>query len=74
MPDSDAAEPTRLERGNYIADVLHHTSVESFWYYIIQRRGSREVIDLVKCDSYEQAIAASQQVLEKLNVAAARNP
>ena len=73
MPDSAQPRPSSTERGNYTAHVMHHTSVESFWYYIIQRRGSNEVIDLVKCDSYEQAIAASRRVLERLDQAASKN-
>ncbi|HZP24506.1 MAG TPA: hypothetical protein VFB04_13730 [Terriglobales bacterium] len=56
-----------IERGNYTADVLHHTGPEPFWYYVVQRKDSNAVIDLVKFESYEQAITASQNVLEKLN-------
>ena len=77
MPDSSHPEPTRIERGNYIADVLHHTSAESFWtsaesfwYYVIQRRESNGIIDLVKFKTYEQAIARAQEVLAQLNQAA----
>ena len=76
MPDSTHPEPTRIERGNYIADVLHHTSAESFWtsaesfwYYVIQRRESNGIIDLVKFKTYEQAIARAQEVLAQLNQA-----
>ena len=76
LPDSSHPEPTRIERGNYIADVLHHTSAESFrtsaesfWYYVIQRRESNGVIDLVKFETYEQAIARAQEVLAQLNQA-----
>ena len=77
MPDSSHPEPTRIERGNYIADVLHHTSAESFWtsaesfwYYVIQRKNSNEVIDLVKFNTYEGAIARAQEVLARLSQAA----
>jgi len=69
LPDSSHPEPTRIERGNYIADVLHHTSAESFWYYVIQRRESNGIIDLVKFKTYEQAIARAQEVLAQLNQA-----
>jgi hypothetical protein len=60
-------KPTRIERGNYTADVLHHTSAESLWYYVIQRKDSNEVIDLVKFNTYEQAIARVREVLATLN-------
>ena len=70
MPDSSHPEPTRIERGNYNADVLHHTNAEPFWYYVIQRKNSKEVIDLVKFNSYEGAIARAQEVLASLSQAA----
>jgi hypothetical protein len=70
VPDFGHPRPSRIERGNYIAQVLHHTSPESFWYYIIQRNGSNGVIDLVKFDSYQQAVTEARQALQKLNQAA----
>ena len=66
MPNS-GRQPSRIERGNYIAEVLHHTSADSFWYYIIRRKDSSGVIDLVRFDSYEQAIAEARQALQELN-------
>ncbi|PYY13002.1 MAG: hypothetical protein DMG61_14845 [Acidobacteria bacterium] len=67
MPNSSHPEPTHIERGNYTADVLHHTSVESFWYYVIRRKNSNAVIDLVKFNTYEGAIARAQEVLARLS-------
>ena len=67
MPNSSHPEPTHIERGNYTADVLHHTSVESFWYYVIRRKNSNAVIDLVKFNTYEGAIASAREVLATLN-------
>ena len=67
MPDSSHPELTHIERGNYTADVLHHTSVESFWYYVIRRKNSNAVIDLVKFNTYEGAIARAREVLATLN-------
>jgi len=67
LPDSSHPEPTRIERGNYTADVLHHTNAEPFWYYVIQRKNSNEVIDLVKFNTYEGAIARAQEVLVRLS-------
>jgi len=69
LPDSSHPEPTRIERGNYTADVLHHTNAEPFWYYVIQRKNSKEVIDLVKFNSYEGAIARAREVLARLSQA-----
>ena len=60
--------PARIEQGKYQADVLHHTSdTDQFWYYIIQRRGSNEVIDLVKANTYENAMQAARQALARMN-------
>lgn len=67
MPDSIHPEPTHIEQGNYTADVLHHTSAEPFWYYVIQRKESNGVIDLMKFNTYEQAIASAQEALVQLN-------
>ena len=65
-------QPVRFEQGNYRADVLRHTTpTEQFWYYVVQRKASNEVIDLVKFDSYEQAMEAAQQVLAKMHRAIA---
>jgi hypothetical protein len=66
LPDSNHSEPSHIERGNYTADVLHHTSAEPFWYYVIQRKASNEIIDLVKFNTYEQAIASARAALAKL--------
>lgn len=62
--------PTHIERGKYTADVLHHTNAEPFWYYVIQRKESNGIIDLVKFHTYEQALARARKVLTKLNQAA----
>jgi len=63
-------EPTHIELGGYTADVLHHTGAEPFWYYVVQRKESSGVIDLVKFNTYEQAIARAREVLAQLNQAA----
>jgi hypothetical protein len=66
MPDSGHI-PTRIERGNYTADVLHGGNPEPFWYYLIQRKNSKRIINLVKSTTFEEAISAAREVLEKLN-------
>ena len=71
MSDSNHLEPTHIEQGNYTADVLHHTSAEPFWYYVVQRKKSSGVIDLVKFNTYEEAIAGAREILAKLSQAAA---
>jgi len=48
LSDSNHPEPTHIDLGSYTADVLHHTSAEPFWYYVVQRKESSEVIDLVR--------------------------
>jgi hypothetical protein len=66
MPDSNQ-QPLRIEQGNYLADVLRHTSdTHQFWYYLIQRKGSNEIIDLVKADNYEEAVQAATQALRRM--------
>ena len=69
MPDSN--RPSRIERGNYSVEVLQGSdSPEQFWYYIVQRKGSNEIIDLVKFDTYEEAMESARQVLATMNRAA----
>ena len=69
MQDS-GHNPTRIEDGSYRADVLRGGKVEPFWYYVIQRKESNGIIDLVKFKTYEQAIARAREVLAQLNQAA----
>ena len=71
MSDSNHPEPTHIELGGYTADVLHHTSAEPFWYYVIKRKDSSRVIDLVRFKTYEQAIAGARQMLARLTRTAA---
>ena len=62
----------RLERGNYVVEILQGSNTRKFfWYYIIQRSGSNEIIDLVKFETYELAIKEAHEALEKLNHSAA---
>jgi hypothetical protein len=72
MQDDPNRQPTRMEQGNYLADVLRHTSdTEQFWYYLIQRRGSNEILDLVKSANYEEAMEAARQALARMQRAIA---
>lgn len=63
--------PCRIERGNYLVDVLQAGIAKPFWYYVIQRRGSDQIIDLVKFDNYEQALEAATEMLARMNQAVA---
>ena len=59
---------TRLERGDHIADVLEgNNGAERFWYYIIQRKGSSQIIDLVKFDTQEAAFQAVGKALDSFS-------
>lgn len=55
--------PCRIERANYVVDVFPAGSTEPFWHYLIQRK---QIIDLVKFDSYEQALEAATEMLAKM--------
>lgn len=66
MPDSN--QPSRIERGNYSVEVLQGSdTAERFWYYVVQRKGSNEILDLVKFDTYEEAMESARQVLATMN-------
>ena len=71
MPETTSSDsPSRIERGNYLAEVLQGSSTEPFWYYVIHRKGSNEIIDLMKFDSRDHAMEAARLVLERINRAA----
>ena len=71
MTDFNAPKPIRLERGNYLIDVLQgNNTSDSFWYYVLQRIGSSEILDLAKFDTHEQAVEAARGALEKVSRAA----
>ena len=73
LPDTIPPIPCRIERGNYLADILQGSSAKPFWYYIVQRKGSAEIIDLVKFDTYEQALEAATQILVKMDQSPSAN-
>ena len=65
MPDSDQPMPSR---GNYLVEVLQGSdTAEHFWYYVVQRKGSNEIIDLVKFNTYAEAMESARQVLATMN-------
>ena len=72
MADFNGSKSVRFERGNYLVDVLQgNNTKEPFWYYVLQRTGSSEILGLARFDTSEQAIEAAQGVLEKMNRSAA---
>lgn len=71
MVDSNHSIPCRIERGSYLVDVLQAGIEEPFWYYVIQRKESDQIIDLVKFNNYEQALEAATEMLARMNEAVA---
>lgn len=63
-PNHDRA---RIESGKYQADVQRGGTKEPFWYYVIRRKGSNEVIHIGKFETRKEAMEAAQQVLDRMN-------
>jgi len=61
---------SQVQNGNYIADVLRGNGPEPFWYYILRRKYSREILDLVKFDNYEDAIREARKAVMRMGEAA----
>lgn len=59
--------PARIEVGSYQADILRGGTIEKFWYYVIRRKDSNEIIDLAKFEDREQAMEAARQVLARVS-------
>lgn len=66
-----AENPTRIEGGHYVAEVLQGDSTEPFWYYVLQRQDSTEILELVKFETVEAAIEGAKRALSRVNRAAA---
>ena len=71
MPDStDNAKVTRIERGDYLAELLQsNNKAEPFWYYVLQRKDSPEILHLDKYETFEEAIEAANLALARLKSA-----
>jgi len=67
----DENDSHRVESSHYVAEVLQGNSPEPFWYYILQRKGSSEILDLMKFKDYEDAIKAARQAVARMSRAAA---
>lgn len=70
MQDS-SHDPTRIEIGKYQADVLRAGTVEPFWYYLIRRKDSNEIINIGKFETRKEAMEAAQKILARMNPSAA---
>ena len=67
----DENDSPRIESSDYVAEVLQGNSPEPFWYYVLQRKGSSEILDLMKFRDYEDAIKAARQAVARMSRAAA---
>ena len=66
MPNS-SSNPNRISQGSYSAEILQASRLsEHFWYYVIQHKGSGAIIDLVRFDTYEQAVDEARKVLARM--------
>ena len=65
MQDS-GHDPTRIEEGRYRADVVGGGTVETFWYYVIRRNDSNEVIQIATFEYSEQALNAARMALARM--------
>ena len=56
-------QKSRIESGDYIADIMQGSGSEPFWYYILQHNNSNQILDIQKFDTQEQAVQAAHRVL-----------
>lgn len=67
----DDLDGKRIESSDYMAEVLRGNGEEPFWYYLLQRKGSSEIIDLVKFANYEEAVREARLAVARMHRAAA---
>jgi len=68
---ADDSHGSRIEHGEYMAEVLQGNGPDPFWYYILQRKDSSEILDLMKFEKYEDASEGARRALVRLHRAAA---
>lgn len=57
----------RIENQQYFADILHDTQNEpAVYHYIIQRKGSNEILHWSQESTEEKAIDAARKELQRL--------
>lgn len=72
VPDSAEKPRTRVERGDYMAEVLQgNNATEQFWYYVLQRKGSPEILHIEKYKIFEEAVEGANQALQRMRRATA---
>ena len=57
----------RLTLGDYTADIVISKREENCCYYVVQRVGSAEIIEMQRFDTPQDAEAAAQAALERWN-------
>jgi len=69
---ADDSDGLRIENADYVAEVLRASGRDPFWYYVLQRKGSSEILDIMKFENYEDASeGGARQALARLHRAAA---
>jgi|SRR5215469_2142957 len=65
-------ERTHIQQGDYTAEVLQGNNVaEPFWYYVLQRKDSPEILDLAKYNTFDEAIEGAKLAVGRMQQAAA---
>jgi hypothetical protein len=59
------ADERRLRLGDYIADIVISTREEHCCYYVIQRAGSAEIIEVQRFENADEAKAAANSALKR---------
>jgi len=66
-PPTERPDQRRLKLGNYTADIIVSKREKNLCYYVIQRVGSAEIIDMQRFDTPENAEAAAYAKLKRWN-------
>ena len=67
VSSSPAARPNKihLTQGDYVADVVVGQGDHPTYYYVLQRNGSADVLELERYDTLEHAREAAERALER---------
>jgi hypothetical protein len=64
--------PRIITHGNYVAEILWGSNTtERFWYYVLRRKDSPEMLDLQKYSTLEAAIEGAKAAIGRMHRAAA---
>ena len=64
---AERPDERRIKLGRYTADIVVSKREENLCYYVLQRVGSAEIIDMQRFDSPENAEAAAYAALKRWN-------